>query len=41
LIEANPVPGEDEVAEIIDALQEQIESARQELQVAQAQVAQS
>eukprot|EP00984_Skeletonema_dohrnii_P000318 scaffold110_cov89-Skeletonema_dohrnii-CCMP3373.AAC.2 len=41
LIEANPVPDEDEAAEIIDALQEQIESARQELQVAQSQVAQS
>jgi len=41
LIEANPVPDEDEATEIIDALQEQIESARQELQVAQSQVAQS
>eukprot|EP00985_Skeletonema_marinoi_P002566 scaffold1057_cov203-Skeletonema_marinoi.AAC.14 len=42
LIEANPVSDEEnEAAEIIDALQEQIESTREKLKVAQSQVARS
>eukprot|EP00985_Skeletonema_marinoi_P002555 scaffold1057_cov203-Skeletonema_marinoi.AAC.3 len=42
LIEANPVSDEEnEAAEIIDALQEQLESTREKLKVAQSQVARS